>query len=182
MAKHRIVNTRFWDDAYITRLNPNEKLLFLYLLTNPLTTIAGVYELSLKRAAFDTGLPLKEISVVLSRLESDLKIVRQDDWIGIVNFVKHQSLNPKVRQGIIAELERVPRELIERLPVSVGALRIGSDRLSHLNSNFNFNSNPNVNFKDARSWSWWTGEIGNQRTTKKRHRRGRWRGWCWGLR
>ena len=149
MAKQRIVNTRFWDDSYIARLDPGGKLVFLYLLTNPLTTIAGVYELSLKRAAFDTGLPPKEISAVLSQLETDQKIIRQDDWIGIVNFVRHQSLNPKVRQGIIAELERVPRELIERLPVSVGALRIGFDRLSHLNSNSNFNPNPNVNLKDA---------------------------------
>lgn len=149
MAKQRIVNTRFWDDSYIARLDPSAKLVFLYLLTNPLTTIAGVYELSLKRAAFDTGLQAKEISAVLNHLEADQKIVRQDDWIGVVNFIKHQSLNPKVRQGIVAELERVPRELIDRLPVSVAALRIGFDRLSHLNSNLNFNSNSNLNFNDT---------------------------------
>lgn len=149
MAKQRIVNTRFWDDSYIARLDPCAKLVFLYLLTNPLTTIAGVYELSLKRAAFDTGLAPKEIGAVLSQLETDKKIVRQDDWVGIVNFIKHQSLNPKVRQGIIAELERVPRELIERLPVSVAAMRTGFDRLSHPNPNLNFNINSKVNSNEA---------------------------------
>lgn len=149
MAKQRIVNTRFWDDSYIARLDPSAKLVFLYLLTNPLTTIAGVYELSLKRAAFDTGLAAKEISAVLSQLETDKKIVRQDDWIGIVNFIKHQSLNPKVRQGIIAELERVPSELIERLPVCLAAMRTGFDRLSHSNPNLNFNTNSNVNSNEA---------------------------------
>lgn len=151
MAKQRIVNTRFWDDSYVARLDPVGKLVFLYLLTNPLTTIAGVYELSLKRAAFDTGVQPEQISAVLNQLETDQKIVRHEDWIGIVNFIRHQSLNPKVRQGIVAELERVPREVLDRLPVSVGALRIGYDRLSHHNSNSNLNSNPNVKSKDALS-------------------------------
>ena len=145
MAKQRIVNTRFWDDSYIARLSPNEKLLFLYLLTSPLTTIAGVYELPLKRAAFDTGLPVKEIAAMFSKLENDGKLLRHDDWVGIVNFIKHQSLNPKVRQGIIAEMERVPRSLIERLPVNPTTLGIGFDRLSHFNSNPNSNSNSNIN-------------------------------------
>lgn len=149
MAKQRIVNTRFWDDSYIARLDPSAKLVFLYLLTNPLTTIAGVYELSLKRAAFDTGLASKEIGIVLDQLEADNKIVRQGDWIGIVNFIKHQSLNPKVRLGIIAELERVPGELIDRLPASLIAIRIGFDRPSHSNPNSNPNFNSDVNSKDA---------------------------------
>ena len=41
--KHRYIKTKFWDDSYIIELNPHEKLLFLYLITNPLTNIAGVY-------------------------------------------------------------------------------------------------------------------------------------------
>ncbi len=149
MAKHRIVNTRFWDDSYIARLSPNEKLLFLYLLTTPLTTIAGVYELPLKRVAFDTGLAPKEIAAMLSKLENDDKLVRHQDWIVIVNFIRHQSLNPKVRQGIVAELQRVPRELLDRLPPNHAAIAIGFDRLSHLNSNSNTNLNFNSNSKGA---------------------------------
>ena len=145
MAKNRYVNTDFWVDSYIARLGTNEKLAFLYLLTSPLANIAGTYEMPVKRALFDSGIPAKEFAAALDRFESDGKIVRQDDWIGIVNFIKHQSLNPKVRQGIIAELERVPRTLMEKLPVSVSALRMGFDRLSHPNSNLNFNSNLNSN-------------------------------------
>ena len=33
MSKKRYVNTVFWDDAYITNLDPSEKLIFIYLLT-----------------------------------------------------------------------------------------------------------------------------------------------------
>ena len=60
VAKQRIVNTKFWDDSYIARLTPTEKLLFLYLITNPLTNIAGVYELPVKRVAFDIGIPAEK--------------------------------------------------------------------------------------------------------------------------
>lgn len=145
MAKQRIVNTRFWDDAYIARLSPTEKLLFLYLLTSPLTTIAGVYELPVKRVAFDTGLALKEIAQGFSKLERDGKIIRQEDWVAIVNFVGHQTLNPKVRQGIILELNRSPAELVRQLPDAVRSLCAGLDRLSHSNSNSNSNLNLNSN-------------------------------------
>lgn len=147
MAKQRIVNTRFWDDAYIARLNPTEKLLFLYLLTSPLTTIAGVYELPVKRVAFDTGLPAKEIEHGFSKLERDGKIIRLEDWVAIVNFIKHQTLNPKVRQGIVLELRRSPVELVSQLPAAVQSLSADSDRLAHSNSNLNSNINLNFNSK-----------------------------------
>ncbi len=141
MAKQRIVNTRFWDDSYVALLNPNEKLLFLYLLTSPLTTIAGVYELPVKRAAFDIGLPADEIELGFAKFERDGKLLRQDDWVAIINFVRHQTLNPKVRQGIVLELKRAPKDLVSKLPIEVHSLTIGLDRLSHSNSNPNINSN-----------------------------------------
>lgn len=150
-----MVNTRFWDDSHIARLSPNEKLVFLYLLTNPLTTIAGVYELSVKRASFDTGLSAREIGKILDQLEKDEKIVRENDWIGIVNFIRHQSLNPKVRRGIEIEIEKAPQSLVERLPVSAETLSIGFDRLSHSNPNpyskKNLNPNPNDSSKEELS-------------------------------
>jgi hypothetical protein len=149
MAKQRVVNTKFWDDSYVARMSPNEKLVFLYLLTNPLTTIAGVYEISLKRAAFDIGLSMKEVGKVFDRLENDGKILREGDWLGIVNFIRHQSLNPKVRRGIEIELEKVPKSLIERIGIDFDSLFEPSDKLSHSNSNLNSNFNSNPNFKAA---------------------------------
>jgi len=143
MAKQRIVNTRYWDDSYVARMSPNEKLCFLYLLTNPLTTIAGVYELSLKRAAFDVGLSMKEIGKIFDQLEKDGKIIRENDWIAIVNFIRHQSLNPKVRRGIEIELEKAPRSLVERLNPDFDILLEPMDRLSHSNSNLNSKNNLN---------------------------------------
>ena len=54
--KLRSVNTKFWDDPFIEDLPPTEKLLFLYLLTNPLANLLGIYEITVKRISYDTGL------------------------------------------------------------------------------------------------------------------------------
>ena len=140
MAKQRIVNTHFWDDSYIISLAPSEKLLFLYLLTNPLTNICGIYELPLRRIVFDTGIEKKEIEIILKKFEEDKKVVYEDGWIGIKNFIKHQNLNIKVRQGIILGLEKAPRGIVDRLCIDY-------DSLSHLNLNLNSNSNLNPNIK-----------------------------------
>ena len=67
MAKLRSINTHFWDDNYIVELDPIEKLMFLYLITNPLTTIAGAYELPLRRIAFDTGIDREMVVKILDR-------------------------------------------------------------------------------------------------------------------
>ena len=76
MAKQRIVNTKFWDDSYIGGLTPLEKLVFLYLITNPLTNISGVYELPLKRAAFDVGEKVEAIETIFKIFEADGKLLR----------------------------------------------------------------------------------------------------------
>jgi hypothetical protein len=67
MAKLRSVNTKFWDDNYIIKLKPIEKLLFLYFLTNPLTDICGAYEISKARISFDTGINLDLLETILER-------------------------------------------------------------------------------------------------------------------
>ncbi len=153
VAKQRIVNTKFWDDSYITRLTPTEKLLFLYLLTNPLTNISGVYELPLKRVAFDTGLSSDKAEAILKKLERDGKILSAHGWVGIVNFIKHQSLNPKIKQGILSELTHAPKSITEGIYIDYQALSIGFDRLSHPNPNLNTNSNLNPNDHPPRELS-----------------------------
>lgn len=115
MAKFRYVNTRFWDDAYIATLDPNEKLLFLYLLTSPLQTIAGVMEIEVRRMAFDTGIDEQEIDVILERLVGEGKIIYDAPWLAIVNFLKHQSLNPKVCRGVAVALSGAPESIIDQL-------------------------------------------------------------------
>jgi len=142
-----MINTRFWIDDYIANLDPVEKLLFLYLLTNPSTDICGVYELPTKNMALDTGLDREMVLKILSRFSRDKKVYYHKGWVGIVNFIKHQSLNPKVMEGIKNGLNKAPKELIDRLS-------IGYDSLSHLNLNSNSNLNSNLKSAEASSATW----------------------------
>ncbi len=136
-----MINTRFWIDDYISNLDPIEKLLFLYLLTNPATDISGCYELPLKHMALDTGIEKEMLIKVMTRFSRDHKVHYSNGWVGIVNFRKHQSLNPKVIAGIEIGLSKAPKELLDRLSKPI-------DSLSHLNSNLNSNSNDSTG--DAR--------------------------------
>ena len=112
MSKQRYINTVFWDDDYISNLDPSEKLLFIYLITNPCTTICGIYQVPIKRMALDTGIEMSMCNKILSRFQKDDKVLYRDGWIAIRNFIKHQNeKSPKVKIGIINELEKVPRDL-----------------------------------------------------------------------
>lgn len=130
-----MINTKFWDDAYTSSLDPIEKLLFLYFLTNTSTTICGIYEIPLKKIANETGIDKDMVEKVLTRFEKDHKIYFRNGWIGLVNFIKNQNQqSPKVKKGIEVEMLKAP-ETIKSL-----VLLKGIDTLSHSNSNLNLNS------------------------------------------
>lgn len=113
MAKERYIDTKFWDDPYITELKPEEKFLFIYFITNPLTNICGIYEISIKRMAFDTGIKEEIILKILEKFEKDKKIKHENGYIAIKSFIKHQKENPKIRAGISYELKTKPESLID---------------------------------------------------------------------
>ena len=131
-----MVNTRFWNDNYISELDPTEKLLFLYFLTNPWTNICGIYELPLKNVVVDTGIEAERVRNIVQRFALDDKILYEDGWVVIKNFIKHQKQgSPMVLKGIKAELEQIPERL--------RAYTYPMDTLSHPNPNLNSNSNLN---------------------------------------
>lgn len=142
MAKLRSVNTHFWDDTYVVNLDPIEKLLFLYFITNPLANIAGAYEISVRRISFDTGIDGEMVLKILARFESADKMIYRDGWIFITNFIKNQSLNPKIVTGIRETVKCCPDWVKDRLSIAYGSLYIGFD---NTNTNSNTNLNPNSN-------------------------------------
>ena len=99
--KLRSVNTRFWEDSFIEGLSPNEKLIFIYLLTNPLTNLIGIYEITVKRISYDTGLSKETILKALKRFESVSKVYYYENHIVLPNFLKNQSLNENMKTGVV---------------------------------------------------------------------------------
>lgn len=111
MSKQRLISTAFWKDTYIADLDPTEKLLFLYLLTNHQTNVAGIYELSLREMAFDTGIDKDMIVKILARFQKDGKLYYKNNWIALYNWIKHQARNPKVAAGVERIIDDLPEWL-----------------------------------------------------------------------
>lgn len=117
MAKNRYINIRFWIDNYISNLDPSEKLLFLYLLTNEHIDLSGIYEIPLKVAALQTGLDKEMVLKILERFTADGKIFYVDGWVFVRNFQKHQVKNPSIEQGIKRSLADVPENIRNRINI-----------------------------------------------------------------
>ena len=145
MAKQRMINTRFWSDGYIRKMTIDDKLFYLYLLTNEHTDICGVYEIDKETMAFESGLTMDRLSKAMDSLSAARKILYHNGWIYIKNWKKYQLSNPKVEQGIKIGLSKVPPEFSQRI-AAFDSLSIDYDSLSH--SNPNPNPNPNSNFEE----------------------------------
>lgn len=105
-----MISTKFWSDPWVmTKLNSLDRLLFLYLISNELTNISGIYEISEHRIAFDTGIERDTlVKAMIPRLEP--KVYFKDNWVILVNFTKHQNLKSQdVILGIKREFEMAPK-------------------------------------------------------------------------
>jgi hypothetical protein len=76
MAKYRPIFTKIWDDPDFEEYSPDAKLIFVYLCTNPSTTESGIYPISCKSIANDTGIDIVRVKEVLA---NGLKNVLYDE-------------------------------------------------------------------------------------------------------
>jgi hypothetical protein len=77
MAQYRFIYTNFWEAPKVSEtFTPEDKLFFLYLLTNSHTTQIGVYRITPKFIAFELGYSIESINSLLSRFEEHHKIIK----------------------------------------------------------------------------------------------------------
>lgn len=80
MAKYRVVYTQFWDDPKVVEeMTPEDKHVFLYLLTNQNTRQIGIYTITKRQMAFDTGYSQEAIQSILERLINKHRLVKYND-------------------------------------------------------------------------------------------------------
>lgn len=111
----RSVQDRFWSDGWVRKLNPLDRYLFLYLLTNEHSSWCGVYELEIGVMAFESGLDREELlRSMLPRLAP--KIIYVDGWVYIPNWTRHHAsesgtLSPQQQKGVEAAWAKVPERI-----------------------------------------------------------------------
>jgi len=108
---NRSVNTHFWADNYSAELDPIEKLLFLYLLTNDQTNMLGCYEMRLRQIALDTGIDKDMILKIIDRFKKDQKAEYFEGYVIVYNFPKHQSYNPNMLKSAAACVNSTPESI-----------------------------------------------------------------------
>jgi hypothetical protein len=111
MSKKRSVNTAFWSDPFIEDIAPEYKLLFLYLITNEKTNMLGIYEASKRKMSFETGLSLETIKDALEVFERLGKVKYVDNYIILVNYMKHQKYNTNMKKSAIETFNELPKSV-----------------------------------------------------------------------
>lgn len=123
MADYRTISSGFWNDPYIEELEPQEKLLYIYLFTCPHTNNAGILHISPRKMAFETG--IDDVATLIKKFSDDEKLVECEGYFWVVNFIKHQSsTSPKIIQSIGKALNSVPVPLADRVLAHYKALQI----------------------------------------------------------
>lgn len=126
MAKYRHVYTVFWQDPDVMEnFTPEDKLFYLYLLTNPRTTQIGVYQILKKEIAFELGYSIESVNSLINRFEEHHEVIKYNEKtreVAIKNWGKYNLKNSgkPIKDCINTELPKVQdKELLKYVAVSI---------------------------------------------------------------
>jgi len=108
MANYRQIHVSIWKDTYFLELDPKEKLLFVYLFSNESSSLAGIYEISIKVICFETGLDNDFVVNALDKFEKDEKIYYQNGIVWVKNLRKYNKGGQTVYKRVIADIQLIP--------------------------------------------------------------------------
>ena len=100
----RFTVTEKWEDVWFTGLTIEQKVLWLYICDR--CDCAGFWEINLKLAAFQSGIPPNKIQGAFEGLIRGYHVSTDERYVWLRNFVKHQGNLPlneynKAHVGII---------------------------------------------------------------------------------
>lgn len=160
MGIKRIVDTSFWTDGKVDEFSPEDKYFMLYLLTNPFSKQLGIYEISIKQAAFQMGYSIDAFNVLLERFENKYNMIlfsRDTNEIAILNFLRHSVMKGgkpvedciKKEMALVKDkklIEAVFSRLYGRTDLKDTVKRIVAD---YINENDIHNDNDNDNENES---------------------------------
>jgi hypothetical protein len=113
MAKYRMVTTDFWKSPIVLEeMTPEDKIFYLFLLTNPETTQTGIYKITKLELAFYLGYSIETIHMLMERFTKQHKLILYNSEtreIAIKNWGKfnlHRGGKP-IMDCLISELKEV---------------------------------------------------------------------------
>ena len=111
-ADFRSVHTALWrTDDWFQALETDARLFWIYLFTNPSASAAGIYRLTVRTMAFESGLAEKRVRELLAQFERDGKAYYENGIVWVRKMREYQApgkLSPKMAAHYAAELAKIP--------------------------------------------------------------------------
>jgi hypothetical protein len=115
MAIFRKIHTTFWTDPFVENLTQEQKLFYLYLISNTKTKQCGIYEISKKYMSYETGFTIPQVNELINYFVGIGKIFYSESTneVAISNWWKYNwSESPKTIACIKKELLEVKDTLL----------------------------------------------------------------------
>lgn len=110
----RIIHTKIWKDDFFSSLNPTEKLLFIYYLTNERVNIIHCYEVTERELYFDTGLDKSTIAKAKEKFSESNKLQFYKNYVFLTNATRYESYkgpqNEKAKSNMV---RKMPSDVID---------------------------------------------------------------------
>lgn len=183
MGIKRIVDVSFWTDNKVDEFSPEDKYFMLYLLTSPFTTQLGIYEISIKQAAFQMGYSVDAFNVLLDRFETKYRMIvysKETGEIAIKNFLRHSIMKggKPVEDCIKRDMSKVKnKKLIDFVFSSISEKDDLNETVKKIiseyqieNDNHNDNDNDNdVSYRDSYHDSYYSPNAGEKKPEKPKN-------------
>lgn len=119
MAIFRCVSPNFWSDPKVDDdFTPEDKYFYLYLLTNPHTTLSGCYELGKRQASRELGYNEETVDRLIYRMETVHNVIRYNKAtkeILLLNWHKYNwSKSPKCLKGVEYSLQNIKSDAFRK--------------------------------------------------------------------
>lgn len=148
---YRLIYSEFWTDPYVQEeLTPEDKYFYLYILTNPHTTMCGIYTITKKQIAFELGYSIESVNSLMERFENNHKLIKYNKEtreLAIKNWGKH-NLN-KGGKPVIDCLTKELNNVKDRSLIKYIGIYVKSETLKKLYDSYNDTSDDSCNDSGA---------------------------------
>jgi len=109
MAGYRQIHTQIWKDEWFIELEPDEKYLFIYLFSNELSSISGLYKIPIRVMHNETGIHVDRINEILDKFIKMGKLAYGDGVIWIKNMWRyHKNASPRTQIKVWNDINAIP--------------------------------------------------------------------------
>ena len=112
MANYRNISMNFWTDSKVVDdFTPEDKYIYLYVMTNPHTNLCGCYEISIRQIANETGYNTDSVERLLKRLDHPHDVIRYyapTKELLVLNWYRYNwTASEKINKPLLAEIQKV---------------------------------------------------------------------------